>query len=326
MHDLQLGFSIWPQYTTWEAQKEFGLLAESLGYDHIWTWDHFLPIVGDPTGPNFECWQILAAWGALTSRIRIGAMVCGNNYRHPAVLAKMAATLDHITHGRAILGIGAGWYEREYHQYGIAFGTAGERLAMLDEAAHVVRSLLDQRTSTFEGRYYRLDEAMAEPKPLQNRLPIMIGGGGEKKTLRITARYADMWNGFGTAETAAHKIAILRQHCADVGRNFDDITPTVMTGIIVRDDDSALADVKRRVAETNKIGEAPSAALTSLEGNVEHVAQGLAAYWKAGVRGIIVRMPAPYDRETAERLIAEVRPRLRELIESSAAHAPAHGA
>lgn len=314
MNDLQLGLTIWPQNTTWNAQRDVGLRAEALGYDQIWTWDHFLPIIGDPSGANFECWQILAAWGALTTRIGVGALVSSITYRHPTVIAKMAATLDHITNGRAILGLGAGWFQLEHDQYGLHFGTVGERLARLAEGTAITRMLLDQPTATFEGKYYQVREAMAEPKPIQAKLPIMIGGGGEKKTLRITAQHADYWNGFGTPEEAAHKLNVLRQHCAEVGRDPNEIIPTIMVRVIVRDDAAAIAHVKTRMAAHHRISAPLPTSVASLEGGPDVVAEGLAAYWRAGVRGIIAGMAEPYDEETMERLATEVRPRLRALV------------
>ena len=152
---VHMGISVFPDHTSWSAMREVGLLVEEVGYDSLWTWDHFMPLGGDPTGAALEGWQILPAWGALTTRVRIGMLVSGNTYRHPAVLAKMAATLDHITAGRAILGIGAAWLEREHRMYGIPFDTTGIRLAKLDEACRLIRSVLDNPTTTFEGKHYR---------------------------------------------------------------------------------------------------------------------------------------------------------------------------
>lgn len=197
---VHLGVQVHPDHTTWPAMREIGLVADRLGYDSLWTWDHFVPLRGDHVGPTFEGWQILAAWGAITERVRIGTLVSGVTYRHPALVAKMAATLDHITNGRAILGIGGAWHEREHRMYGMDFDTPGVRLRKLDEACRLMRSLLDNERTTFHGKYYTITDARAEPKPVQRKLPIMIGGGGERKTLRSTARWADMWHGFGTPE------------------------------------------------------------------------------------------------------------------------------
>lgn len=309
---LHLGVSIWPQYTEWNTLRELALLAEDLGYDSIWAWDHFAPIVGDPTGPNLECWQILAAWAALTKRARIGALVCGNTYRHPAVLAKMAVALDHVSGGRAVCGVGAAWFQLEHDAYGIPFDTAGVRLAKLEEAARVIRSLFDEKRTTFEGKYYQLRDAMCEPKPVQARLPIMIGGGGEKKTLRTVARWADMWNGFGDPATIRHKLEVLRGHCTEVGRDFDAIMPTVLVRLVLRDDPREVDGVLEEIRKVNGLQEMQPEGL--ILGSVEDVAKRLAEYWEAGIRGIILSSVPPHDRQTLERVAREVRPRVEEMI------------
>lgn len=312
MTDLQYGVSIWPQYTTWEALRDTALRAEELGYETVWVWDHFLPIVGDPGGPNLECWTLLSALGALTRRVRLGALVCGNTYRHPAVLANMAAALDHVTAGRAILGMGAGWNEREHAQYGLDFHTVGGRLDRLAEAAAVARSLLDQPTTTFDGRFYQLRDARCEPKPVQARLPLMIGGGGEKKTLLITARHADLWNVLGMPlDGLRHKLEVLRGHCRDVGRDAGEIMPTVLLNCIVRDTPEGLEERRREIAETNRLPEFKSGGPA---GNPEAVALAFAEHYRLGIRGILLSLSAPHDLETLERVAREVRPRVEELI------------
>jgi F420-dependent oxidoreductase-like protein len=287
-----------------------GRRVEALGYDSLWTSDHFIGDERDLDAPYFEGWQLLPAWGALTEHIRIGMLVSGNTYRNPAVLAKMVATLDHITGGRAILGLGAAWYEREHRAYGIPFDTRAVRLAKLSEAAAIVRAFLTQSRTTFTGRHYQLADAPFAPKPLQAHLPLMIGGGGERKTLQIAAKYADLWNGFGTPETIAHKLAVLRNHCAAVGRDPDAILPTVSLGLVVRDNPAA---VQARIGEIDEVNHGDGVWLGP-SGDVEDVAQGLAAYCRVGVRGFIVDMPSPFDEETLSRLAVEVRPRLAELL------------
>jgi F420-dependent oxidoreductase-like protein len=303
---IHLGVSLRPSYTTWPALREWGRRVEALGYDSLWTSDHFIGDERDLEAPYFEGWQLLPAWGALTERIRIGMLVSGNTYRNPAILAKMAATLDHVTGGRAILGLGAAWYEREHRAYGVPFDTKAVRLARLNEAVAIIRSLLTQRRTTFPGRYYQLADAPFAPRPIQAHLPLMIGGGGERKTLRIAAQYADLWNGFGTPETIAHKLAVLREHCAAVGRDPAAILPTVSLGLVIRDDPAA---VQERVREIDEVNHGDGVWLGP-SGSVEEVAQGLAAYCSVGVRGFIVDMPSPFDEETLTRLATEVRPRL----------------
>ena len=310
---MHFGLQLWPQNTGWASLKEHGLLADELGYDSLWTWDHFAPIAGgDVYGAQLECWQVLAAWGALTKRVRIGALVTGNTYRHPAVLAKQAVALDHITGGRAILGMGAGWMEFEHKAYGIPFGTAGERLTKLSEAVRIVRSLLDEPRTTFKGTHYQLTDAPAEPKPIQKRLPILIGGGGEKRTLRITARYADLWHGFGTPEEFGHKVEVLRAHCADVGRDPAAVMPLAGGSIIVTDDASRVEARMKAIADLNRVP--PGRQQAAFHGNPDQVAARLAAFWKAGARGYILGMPSPHDREIITRFATEVIPRVKRLV------------
>lgn len=308
---IHFGIQLHPQYVSWDEMREFGLLADELGYDSLMTWDHFVPLMGDPTGPNLEGWQVLAAWGAITKRTRIAMLVTGNTYRHPAVLANMVATLDHITNGRAILGLGGAWHEAEHKMYGIPFDTVPIRLAKLRESSRIIRSLLDTERTTFAGRHYAITDATCEPKPVQKRLPLLIGGGGEQVTLKVTARYADMWHGFGTPDVTAHKIAVLRRHCEDLGRDPAEILTTTGGGVLIRDTDEGIAKRLDQVRERNRMSARPSIATA---GSVEKVAGLLAGHWRAGIRGFVFGMSAPYDRETLERLIGEVRPRLEALV------------
>ncbi len=310
---IHLGIQLHPQYVSWDEMREFGLLVDELGYDSLMTWDHFVPLYGDASGPNLEGWQILAAWAAITKKAKIAMLVTGNTYRHPAVLANMAATLDHITHGRAILGLGAAWHEAEHQMYGIPFDTVPIRLAKLREASRIIRSLLDDERTTFAGKHYTLTDAVCEPKPIQKRLPLLIGGGGEQVTLRVTARYADLWHGFGTPAVIAGKIEILKRHCDEVGRDYGLILPTTGGGILIRDTEEAVAKRLEEVRARNRMVAPPAPALPGVP-TVEAVAQRLAEQWRAGARGFIFGINPPYDRETIERLIGEVRPRLEELV------------
>ena len=210
--------------------------VEATGWDGIWLSDHFMPLRGDPTGPYNEAWTTLAALAATVPRVRIGALVSGNTYRHPAVLAKMAASVDDISGGRLVLGLGGAWQESEHTAYGIPFYTVGQRLRRLEEACQVVLGLLENETTTFEGRYYQLKDAPLGPKSAQRpRMPLMIGGAGEKVTLRIAAKYADEWNVVGTPEVFARKSAILDQHCADVGRDPSEIERSAWASFVVTD-------------------------------------------------------------------------------------------
>ena len=261
----------------------------------------------------FEAWELLAAWGALTTRVRLGTLVTGNTYRHPPVLAKMVATLDHITNGRAILGLGAAWHEGEHAMYGLRFPSTGGRLARMDEAARVLRLLLDEPVASFEGKHYQLKDAIAEPKPVQKRLPILIGGGGEQKTLRTVAKYADYWHGHGTPEVIRHKLEVLAGHCEAVGRDIAEITPltSVRPDLVLRDNVRDVASQLERVRARSKRAD-------PLEVNPIHTVDALvercAALWQAGARGFILYFMAPFDHETIERIATEVRPKLEEAI------------
>ena len=310
---IHFGIQLHPQYVSWDELREFGLLVDELGYDSLMTWDHFVPLIGDATGPNFEGWQILAAWAAITKRTKIAMLVSGNTYRHPAVLANMAATLDHISGGRAILGLGAAWHEAEHAMYGIPFDTAPIRLVKLREACRIVRSLLDTGRTTYAGKHYTITDAVCEPKPVQQRLPLLIGGGGEQVTLRITARYADMWHGFGTPDVIARKIGILKRHCEEVGRSYSDIFPTTGGSMLIRDTEEGVVRRLEAVRARNRMAAAPVRALPGVP-TVEAVAQRLAEQWRAGARGFIFGINPPYDRETIERLMGEVRPRLEQMV------------
>ena len=285
---------------------------DGLGYDSLWSYDHFIALGSDPAAPVFDGWTALAALGSLTSRARLGILVTGVTHRNPAILAKMAATLDHVAGGRAILGLGAAWNEGEHRAYGIPFGRDGERLALLDEACTVIRSLFENDVTTFEGKHCAVHDAVLWPKPLQRRLPILIGGGGERKTLRIVARHADLWNAFGTPEVVTRKLGILREHCSAVGRDPATIGITVNAGVIVRDSGAA---VRARLAEIGPVAGFPDyAASNQPYGTPEIVAQRLVEYARAGVSEVIAVMPAPYDDETIERLMTEVRPRIEALL------------
>lgn len=227
---MRFGFKTANQHTTWEDVLAVWREADGMDfYESGWNFDHFYPIVGDTSGPCLEGWTMLAALAQATTRLRLGSMVNGIHYRHPAVLANMASTLDIISNGRFELGIGAGWNEEESGAYGLELGSPRERSDRFEEACQVIVSLLSNEWTDFDGQYYQLKRARNEPKgPQKPHPPIIIGGGGEKRTLRTTAKYADHWNmGGGTAAEFAHKRDVLFQHCRDIGRDPEELTLSV---------------------------------------------------------------------------------------------------
>jgi F420-dependent oxidoreductase-like protein len=216
-----------PQHTTWADMLAVWKEADGIDlFESAWTFDHFYPITGDTHGPCLEGWTMLAAMATATTRLRLGVLVTGVHYRHPALLANMAATLDIISDGRLEFGIGAGWNEEESGAYGMELGTPRERSDRFEEACAVLVGLLSQETTTFDGTYYQLTDARCEPKgPQHPHPPICIGGSGEKRTLRTTAKYAQHWNFVGgTPELFAQKRDVLYAHCAAVGRDPTEIT------------------------------------------------------------------------------------------------------
>src|SRR5213076_851637 len=307
---IHLGVNLWPQNATWQHLRDHALLADRLGFDSLWVWDHFYSINGDLHRPNLEGWQLQAAYAAITERVSIGCLVSGITHRHPAVLANMATTLDNISGGRAILGIGAAWNALEHNAYGLDLGTPGERSTRFAEAAKIIRKLVDGERVTQSGRYYDLTNAEVLVRPVQKRLPILIGGGGEQRTLRTTARYADLWHAFESPEVMARKIAILRKHCEDVGRDPREIEPIGGSWVVVRDDPAKAKEQLAGVAEQHGMSAPPSAII----GGPDEVAEKITAHWRAGVKGFIVRFAEPFDDDSIERLAKEVRPRLKELV------------
>lgn len=240
---LRFGIKTAPQMTTYEDMLRVWQEADSIAsIEHAWLFDHFMPIgQNDPTGPCLEGWTLLAAFAAVTKRLRVGLMVTGNTYRHPAVLANMAATIDVLSNGRLDFGIGAGWNELEHNAYGIPLYAPGERIRRLGEACEVYRLLMTEKVANFDGKYYQLKDAYCEPKPVQKPYPpITIGGSGEQLTLRVVARYADIWNFVGgPTEEMQRKRAILDQHCAAVGRDPNEIETSVQPWINYADINAA---------------------------------------------------------------------------------------
>lgn len=307
LRPLKLGFSLWSQATGWPALRDAAARIDALGYDYIFTQDHLLATFGDSSQPILEGWTLLAALAVTTSNAELGILVSANTFRNPGLLAKMVATLDHLSAGRAILGLGAGWFEPEHTAHGIGFGhSPGERLRWLDASTRVIRALLDGQTVDEDEPHARTVAAHHAPRPIRPHLPILIGGSGERRTLLTAARYADIWNGLGTPEVLGRKCAVLDAHCATIGRDPASIERSVTCKMIIRDDPGEA----RRVWES-----ALAANLTRPDiepdpwlGPPEAMAERIHAYRSIGITTVVVSMPWPYDVETIERLTGEVRP------------------
>ncbi len=296
-----LGLLAWPQSTEWPAYRDLLVAADASGWDSIWTWDHLLSITGPADQSIFEGWTSLAAIAALTARVRLGLMVGANTFRNPGLTAKLATTLDHISNGRAVLGLGGAWFEREHEAFGLEFGgSVGQRLDWLDESVGLLRRLLDGETVTQDGPHYHFVDALCRPRPIQARLPILIGGSGPTKTLRTVARYADMWNMTGPLEKAATSVGILREHCAEIGRDLAEIEMGFNIQVVIRDQPAEAEQVWEKMMRTN--GAPNATGMPRVLGSPAALAEAVRPFLDLGFSHINVRVPAPYDRETIERV------------------------
>jgi F420-dependent oxidoreductase-like protein len=270
-------FGFWPNpRSDYKSTRILAQHAETTGWDGIWLADHFLP-EEDALIPVHESWITLAALARDIPRVRLGTLVTGNTYRHPAVLANMVATLDNLADGRVVLGLGAGWQQNEHDAYGIEYGTVSSRLDMLEEACQVLRGLFQNDYFNFDGQHYQLKNAPLEPKPQQAKIPLMIGGGGEQRTLKIAAQYADEWNVWGDAQILRHKMNILDQHCESAGRDPHEIERSAVALLFLSDNEKYL----------NKIR---AAELTSpaIIGNVNEVIEIVSTLKEIGVKELII--------------------------------------
>jgi alkanesulfonate monooxygenase SsuD/methylene tetrahydromethanopterin reductase-like flavin-dependent oxidoreductase (luciferase family) len=305
---IRVGALLWPQTPAWPELRDAAVRADRAGLDSLWTWDHLNAIVGPWEGPILEGWSILAGWSQVTSKPTLGLMVGANTFRNPGLTAKLASTLDVMSGGRAVLGLGGAWFEREHEAFGIDFRSGfGERLDALDEAVMLCRRLLDgERIERHDGRFYQLVDALAEPRPIQGRLPILIGGSGRKKTLRTTALYADAWNTGGTVEEVAASDAVLREHCAAVGRDTSEIERTLTIDLVIRDN----AETAKSILAASRLANGSETSYPEdLFGPPAQVAEQLRAYVDVGFTHFLVDVRRPYDAETIERL-----PEIRELL------------
>lgn len=312
---MRFGAGFWVQRTSWPELRGAVIAAEAAGYDDLWIDDHVLSDEAQWRDDKLEAWTTLTAVAGVTSRARLGHMVNANTLRNPGLTAKMATTLDHVSGGRAILGMGSGWFEREHDAFGFDFGGGfGERLDRLGEAVPLLRRLLDGEEVTHEGRFYRFHEALCRPQPIQSRLPILLGGSGPRKTIPLVARHADLWNAYGTPDELRVHDARLREACASAGRDESQIERTANVNVVIR--------ATREAAERDWLGwwtvHQPHAGEGQLDagGTVDDVAEALARYRDAGFAHPIMIFRTPWDLETIGRL-----PELRAALEGSTTQA-----
>ena len=294
-------FSIWLETEqTWDDLLGSAEHAERTGWDGVWVADHFMPNGERSQAPRLEAWTTIAGVGACLDRARIGVLVTGNTYRHPAVLAKMAATVDRISEGRLVLGLGAGWQQNEHEAYGIDLPSVSERLARLEEACQVIRLLHSQERSNFEGRFYQLVDAPCEPKPLQQPLPLLVGGSGEKVTMRIAAKYADEWNCWGLPELIEQKSQVLSRHCLELGRDPSSIKRSAQALIYLSEDNEQLERWRSHSSSTPRI-----------IGTASEVADVVSRYVEIGLDEFVVSdhtlgREASEKRDNMDRFLDEV--------------------
>ena len=284
-----------PDDRLFERIASIATAVESSGFDSFWVMDHYHQIanIGPPTDPMLEAYTLLGAVAARTSRVALGAMVTGVTYRNPAFLAKVATTLDIVSSGRVILGIGAAWNEEESRAYGYDWPSTSERFERLEDALQICRSMFTQHETTFKGDVHHVQGALNMPQPVQPGGPrILVGGGGERKTLRLVATYADMWNGFGDADMIRHKLDVLRGHCDAVGRDFDQIVTTRLGTMIVAETADEADRLRRTWQEERGVDDA-SLGMRLTWGDVEGVREQARTLLEAtGLGGLLFNMPA----------------------------------
>ncbi|HYM83838.1 MAG TPA: LLM class flavin-dependent oxidoreductase [Candidatus Dormibacteraeota bacterium] len=302
---MRFGTAFWASTGSWPGLRDAAMLADASGFDSIWLDDHLLDDEGDPDSDKLEAWVALSALAPITSRASLGHLVSANTFRNPGLVAKMAVTLDHASGGRAILGVGAGWFEREHEAFAIDFGrSAGDRLDRLGEALPILRGLLDGERVTTGGPMYPMREALVRPRPVQGHLPILVGGSGPRKTLPLVARWADVWNAYGTPAEIAEAAAILDARCMDIGRDPATIERSVNVNVVIRDTKTAAEAAWAEVIRLHQ----PHSREASLNaaGPPAEVAAALRPYADVGVRLIVLVLRCPWDLETIARL-GEVR-------------------
>ena len=291
-----------PNDRLFERIVELAGAAERGGFDSVFVMDHFyqLPNIGPRTDPMLEGYTVLAGIAARTKRIRLGTLVTGVTYRNPAFLAKVVTTLDIASAGRAILGIGAAWNEDEHRGYGYDFPPVRERLDRLEEAVQICRLMFTEEAPTFEGRYYRIQGALNSPRPVQpGGPPIMIGGGGERRTLKIVAQYADICNFFGDTAAVRHKVEVLREHCQSVGRDPSTIIKTRLGALLIRKTKAEADAILNQIAQRPGVN-ADWLRAYFIAGGPDEVTRQVQSYLDAGLDGMIFNMPHVEDPEAIE--------------------------
>ena len=293
----------------WQTSVDIAVLAEKLGYDSIWVYDHFHNVPKPAQEAVFECWTTIAAISQRTSRIRLGQMVGCNSYRNPGLLAKITSTVDVISGGRLDWGIGAGWYESEYRGYGYEFAKPSDRIGMLRETVEIVKSMWTNAETNYDGKYYKMSRANCDPKPLQQPTPpVWIGGGGEQLTLRVVAEHADVSNFGSSLEEFTKKRAILQDHCRIIGRDEDNIRKTISSEVFIRETEKEVIEAGSK----NLWGEpAESWRAKALVGTPEQVSEKIQKYLDAGCTGFIPWCADYPSTETLELFATKVIPNFR---------------
>ncbi|CAB4610704.1 unannotated protein [freshwater metagenome] len=293
----------------WKTAVDIATLAEDLGYDSVWVYDHFHNVPKPAHESVFECWTTIAAISQKTSRIRLGQMVGCNSYRNPGLLAKITSTVDVISDGRLDWGIGAGWYESEYKGYGYEFAKPSDRIGMLRETVEIVKSMWTNAETTYDGKFYKMSRAQCDPKPLQQPTPpVWIGGGGEQLTLKVVAQHADVSNFGSSLEEFVKKRSILQTHCAAIGRDEDSIRKTISSEVFIRETEKEIIEAGSK----NLWGEsAESWRSKALVGTPDQVSEKIQKYLDAGCTGFIPWCPDYPSTETLELFAKKVIPHFR---------------
>lgn len=313
---MKFGIGTGPQNVSWDDLSKLWRSVDELDYDSAWVFDHLLPLSPNPDDPILEGWTTLAALARETSRLNIGVMVTSNTFRHPALLAKMAATVDVLSNGRLLFGVGAGYFEAEHEAYGIPLGTVRERADRLAEACEIFKGLWTEQRFSFEGKHYTLADAACEPKPIRKpHPPIMIGGSGEKLTLRTTALHADQWNmppgdsGVSPEEFEA-KLAVLHQRCAEVGRDPGEIETNLALMVVLEEDDAAAKTRRDEIASAFGLSDDVSRKMI-LAGDAASLANDIRRYESVGVDHFVAILINGVNYDDAEMFGRDVIPSFR---------------